>query len=254
MGPRRPALRHDHHLVSGRRRFLHGLYRDRGSRPGVRGRRVRLFRAALHHHRLSVGVPRDAAPVGGLSAPPLCHRCRFRPWPLRQPLAGACRRADRTVGDDALHRPAARRHAGGDRRARHRRRQRLAERSATHHRLHGARGLYLRQRAARTGDDRLRQGRDDLYRGDRRGRHHPADPRRLRRRVRGRRPRLPRQGRRHRHLAAAGAVSAVRDLGPGLGVRRLPLSPHHDGRAELVERRRDPPQRHPVAPTRSCSA
>src|ERR1700722_9246422 len=60
MGTGRAAVRHLDHLVSGRRRFLHRLHRDRGSGAGLCGRRLWFLRAALHHHRLSLRVRGDA--------------------------------------------------------------------------------------------------------------------------------------------------------------------------------------------------
>ena len=51
---------------------------------------------------------------------------------------------------------------------------------ADHHRLRHSRALHLQERPARAGDDRLRQGRDDLYFHHRRHHRHPDRARRLR--------------------------------------------------------------------------
>src|SRR5215831_14217267 len=56
MGTGRTAVRHLDHLVPCGWRFLHRLYRDRGAGAGLCGRRLRLLRAALHDHRLSLRV------------------------------------------------------------------------------------------------------------------------------------------------------------------------------------------------------
>ena len=63
--------------------------------------------------------------------------------------------------DPALHRPAAGRHSGRDRRARCHR-QRARRRSAADHRLRGAGGLHLLERSARTRIDRHREGHPHL--------------------------------------------------------------------------------------------
>ncbi len=74
--------------------------------------RARLFRRALHDHRLPDRVRRlPAAVVGGAPAR-LHHRRRFRARTARQQMAGLGGRGDRHRRDDALHRVAAGRHSG----------------------------------------------------------------------------------------------------------------------------------------------
>ena len=92
MGARRPALRHHHHLVPGRRRPLYGLHLHRRAGARLRRRRHRLLRGALHDHDLSDPVPGVSAAVARLPQAQLHHAGRFRARPLRQSLAGAGRR------------------------------------------------------------------------------------------------------------------------------------------------------------------
>ncbi len=161
MGLRRPALRHGHNLVLGRRRCLHGLYFHRGSRTGLRRGRGGIFRGALHRHHLSVDVPGLSPPVECLPQARLHHRGRLREGPFRQPLAGARGVHHRHRRDHALHRPAAGRLAGGDRCDRgvgHG----LDGRYAVVHRLRDSGRFHLFQRSARAGLDRHRQGHPDL--------------------------------------------------------------------------------------------
>src|ERR1700687_836030 len=80
------AVRPLDHLVPGRRRFLYRLHRDRGAGAGLRGRRLWLLRAAVHHHRLSVRVRGDAIAVEGGASQRPCHRGRRGPRHL--PIAG----------------------------------------------------------------------------------------------------------------------------------------------------------------------
>ena len=94
MGPGRPQVRHLDHLVPGRRRFLHRLHRHRGSGAGLRGRRLRLLRAAVHDHRLSRSSSWSCRGSGSWrKRQGLCHRGRRRAWPLRLARARACGRA-----------------------------------------------------------------------------------------------------------------------------------------------------------------
>ena len=109
----------------------------------------------------------------------------LRARPLRQPHAGARRGGDGHRGHDALHRAAARRHGGGDRRARFSP-GRLHRSSPAHHRFPHPGGLHLYERPARARADRRRQGRADLHHHHRCGRHHPGQARRLRRHLRQR--------------------------------------------------------------------
>src|SRR4029453_70551 len=83
VGPRRPQLRHGHHLVPARRGPVHRLHLYRRPGAGVRSRRPGLLRPALHDHRLPVRVPGDAAAVVGGPQAPVRHPCRLRAWPLR---------------------------------------------------------------------------------------------------------------------------------------------------------------------------
>ena len=167
-----PALRPLDHLVPARRRSLHRLYRDRHSRRRLRHRRLRLLRRALYDHHLSLPLSHVAAAVGGLAQARLHDGRRFRARPLRQRLARARGRADRHSRHHALYRAAARRPGEGDPRARVFRPGHDAAR-ADHHRLRHSRALHLQERPARAGDDRLRQGRDDLHLHHRGDRRHP---------------------------------------------------------------------------------
>ena len=185
MGTGRPALRHGHHLVPGRRRSLHRLHLHRGSGARLRRRRGRVLRGALHDHHLSDPVPGLSAALARVPQARLHHRGRFRARPLRQSLAGAGRDGHRHRRDHAVHRAAARRHPGRDRRARHLR-DRVRRRSAADHRLRGAGRLHLFERPARAGLDRHRQGHPDLHHGLRGGHRDPDRARRLRQDLRGR--------------------------------------------------------------------
>ena len=161
MGARRTALRHDRHLVSDRRRSLHGLYFH--CRPGTslwRGRR-RFLRGPLHDRRLPDLFPGVPANLARLPQTPLHHGGRFRARPLRQPLARIGGDDYRHRRDDALHRLAARRSAGRDRRAR-RLGHRLCGRPAVDHRFRDPGRLHLFERSARACLDRHRQGYPDL--------------------------------------------------------------------------------------------
>jgi LAO/AO transport system kinase len=95
MGPGRPALRHRRHLVPGRRRSLHRLHLHRRAGAGLRRRRGRLLRGALHDHDLSDPVPGVPAALARLPQARLHHGGGFRARPLRQSLAGA---GDRVTG------------------------------------------------------------------------------------------------------------------------------------------------------------
>ena len=153
MGARRPALRHHGHLVPGRRRPLHRLHLHRRAGAGVRRRRGRLLRGALHDPDLSDPVSGVSAALVRLPQAQLHHRGGFRARPLRQSLAGARGDADRDRRDHALHRAAAGRAPGGDRRD-GRFRHRLYRRSAADHRLHHSCRLHLFERPARARRDR----------------------------------------------------------------------------------------------------
>ena len=185
MGARRPPLRHHRDLVPDRRRPLHRLHLHRGAGADVRRRRDRLLRRAVHDHDLSDPVHRVPAPVVGRAQARLRHLGRLRARPLRQPLARAGDRAHRHPRDDAVHRAAAGRHPGRDRRHGDRD-QRPQRRSAADHRLRHPRGVHLHVRPARTGDDRHRQGPADLHHRDRRHHRRAASSRRLRQDVRAR--------------------------------------------------------------------
>ena len=195
VGTGRSPVRPVGHLVPARRRPLHGLYRDRHSGGHLCDRRLRLLRRPLHDYHLSFSLSDDAKAVVGLAQTRLHHRERFRAWPLWRPLAGACRRADRHPRHHALYRAPARGPREGDRRAGLSERGLSAAR-ADHDRVHHSRALHLQERAARPGDDRLRQGRDDLYLRHRGGRHHPLAARRLRHDFRRRPIGLRREARR----------------------------------------------------------
>ncbi len=118
MGPRRPALRHDRHVVPAGRRSLYGLYVHRGPGARIRRGRDRLLRAALHDPDLSVRVRRVSEALEHREAPRLRNRRRLRSRALQQPHARAGGRGDGHRRDDAVHRAATGRHRSGDRRAR----------------------------------------------------------------------------------------------------------------------------------------
>ena len=222
MGSRRAPLRHARHLVPDRRRSLHGLHLHRGSGAGVRGRRDRLLRGAVHHPHLSDPVHRVSAAVERVAQARLHHRGRFRARPLRQPLAGARGDDHRHRGDHAVYRAAARRHAGRDRRPGLRRRG-LGRRSAADHRVRHPGRLHLFERPARAGRDRDRQGRPDLHHGLRGHHRHPdrssAASARSSPRFRRRSCCWPcRRASTHRRLRR------LRDAGAGLGAGAVPLS------------------------------
>ena len=162
-------VRHLDHLVPGRRRFLHRLHGDRGAGAGLCGRRLRLLRAALHHHRLSLRLCRDAACCGRWRMP-----TAMSPRPTWSYGTYGSRGA-RTRGRDhrhgrhhALHRAATHRHGRGDQG------DGADRRIADRRRLRHPGPLHLRLRAARAGADRLRQGHHDLHRGAGGGRVVPS--------------------------------------------------------------------------------
>ena len=173
MGARRPAFRHAHHLVPDRRRPLHRLHLHRRAGAGVRRRRHRVLRGALHDSDLSDPVPGVSAALVRLPQAQLHHGGGFRARPLRQSLAGAGDDHHRHRRHHALHRAATGRPPGGDRRDGHFR-HRLCRRSAADHRLRHSRRLHLFERPARAGLDRDRQGSADLPHGVRRC-HRRAD-------------------------------------------------------------------------------
>ena len=171
VGPRRPQLRRLDHLVPDRRRPLHRVHVRRRAGAGVRRRRDRLLRRALHDRRLPDRLPRADPALVGLARARLRHAGRLRPRPARLVDAGAARRDHRHRRDHALHRAAARRHRGraqGD--GRHRP-------PADHRRVRDPRGLHLQLRPARARADRVRQGHADLPRHHRRGHRHPLQAR-----------------------------------------------------------------------------
>ena len=138
------------------------------------GRGRRILRGALHDHPLPDHLHLHGAAVVGQPPARLRHHRRLRARTLRLAGALAGGRRHRVPRDDALHRAPARRHPGGPRRGRSRRRRQLAGQGrAAADRLRGARGLHLHLGAARPGGDRLRQGRADLPR-DHRGGDLPA--------------------------------------------------------------------------------
>ena len=179
MGSRRPALWPLDHLVPARGRSLHRLYGHRDSRRRVRHWRFRVLRSALHDHRLSVPVPDVTAAVGGLAKARLHYGRGFCARPLRPQRAGGCGRGHRHPGDNAVHRPATRRAREGHSGARLLRPGNHGAR-ADHHRLRDSRALHLQERAARAGDDRICQGRDDLHFRHRGHRDHSLRARGLR--------------------------------------------------------------------------
>ena len=120
-----------------------------------------------------------AAPVGGLAKARLHYGRGFCARPLRPQRAGGCGRGHRNPGDNALHRPATRRAREGHSGARLLRPGNHGAR-ADHHRLRDSRALHLQERAARAGDDRLCQGRDDLHFRHRGHRDHSLRARGLR--------------------------------------------------------------------------
>src|ERR1700704_1297069 len=159
MGAGRAAVRHLDHLVPGRRRFLYRLHRDRRPCAGLCGRRLRLLRAALYHHRLSLRLRGDAGVVEGGARQRSRQRggCGARQYRLA--WSRTRRRHYRHGRDHALYRAATDRDGRGD--------QgdgsdgRIADRG----RLHHSGIVHLQFRAASPRADRLRQGHHDLYRG-----------------------------------------------------------------------------------------
>src|SRR5229473_1261896 len=119
MGTRRPPVRHADHLVPGGRGPLHRIHLRGGSGARLRGRRDRVLRGPLHHPGLPDPVRGVPAAVARVAQARLHHARRFRARALRQSVAGAGGHDHRHRGDHAVHRAAARRPAGGDRRARH---------------------------------------------------------------------------------------------------------------------------------------
>ena len=192
MGAGRPPVRHLDHLVPGRRRFLHRLHRDRGAGAGLCGRRLRLLRAALHHHRLSLRVRGDAGAVEGGARQWPRHRGRRRAWHLQFARARACGGDHRHGRDHALYRAAIDRHGRGDQG------DGPDRRTADRRRLRHPRALHLQLGPAGARADRLRQGHHDLHRGAGGGGGGADEAWRLRRGVFRRQRRLHRQGRRHR--------------------------------------------------------
>ena len=168
-----------------------------------------LLRGALHDRALPDHLHLHGAAVVGEPPARLRHDGRLRPRPVRRPRAVARRRGHRLRRDHALHRAAARRHPGGARGGRpRRRRQHHRQGPAAVHRVRAARGLHLLQRPAGAGGHRVRQGHPDLPR------HHRRDhlPARQGRRL-GRRSSAPRRTK----MAATNEVDrqAQRGLHPG---------------------------------------
>ncbi len=161
--------------------------------------------------------------------------------------ARACGRGHRRDRDDALHRAAADRHGGGDQGARPHRRD------PADHRLRYSGALHLFVGPARAGADRFRQRHHDLHRGDRGGRHHSGEARRLWRdfRCRGRRLQSQRLG---RHRARARAVLSLCLARSRLGARRLHVSAHADRHfRQRAAATRSARTRSFCRPTRCCS-
>ena len=149
----------------------------------------------------------------------------------------------RPAGDDAVHRAAARRHAGRARRAR--RRGRLA----ADHRLRDPRRLHVPVGPARAGAHRDRQGPAHLRDDPRRGDLHPVEDRRLRRDVR-----RGREGAADAHAQAGRAdpgrrqrAGRLRDARARLGARAVSLPARGHRRAERQERADGPPQHRAAA-------
>ena len=163
------------YLVPDRRRSLYRLYRDRGAGAVVYAIGAFGFFAVpytiLIYPLLYLTFPRS-----GGSHKHLHDRRRFR-LAATAIAAGTRRRADRPSRDHALYRAAARRHGESDSGARLQ--GQASGASSANHRLRHPRALHLYERAARAGDDRLRQRRYDLYFRHCRDRHHPGQTRRL---------------------------------------------------------------------------
>ena len=182
VGPGRPQLRRLGHLVPPRRRPLHRVHVRRRARRCVYGAGALGFFAVPYtivvYPLVFLAAPRlwSVAHRHGYVTPADFVRGRHG---SRDARAG--HRDHRHRRDHALHRAPARRHRGG---AEGDGRQR---RVADHHRLRHPRRLHVPVRPARPGADRVRQGRADLHRRDRRRDLHPDQARRLRRHLRGRR-------------------------------------------------------------------
>ena len=233
MGAGRTPLRHHRDLVPDRRRPLHGLHVHRRACADVRRRRDRLLRRAVHRDDLSDPVSGVPAPVVGGAQARLHHIGRFRARTVRQSLAGAGDRVHRHPGDHAVHRAAACRHPGGDRRD-GRGDQRLRRRSAADHRVRHPGRVHLHLGTARAGDDRHREGRADLHHGDRR-RHRRADPsRRLRQGVL--RDTARQAAARRAAGRFAGQLQRLCHAGARLGLRAVPVSALDHRHPERIER------------------
>ena len=127
-----------------------------------------------------------SAPVVGLAPPRLRDASRLRRGSFRLARSLAGGRGHRLPRDDALHRPAARRHPGRPRGRRRRRRRTtgVAKDLPLFIAFLVLAALHLHLGPARAGDHRVRQGHPDLHRHHRRG-HLPAlEGRRLGRRLR----------------------------------------------------------------------
>ena len=201
MGPGRAAVRPLDHLVPARRRSLHRLYRHR-----------RFRRSSTR------SAPTASSPFPTRSSSiPLLYLTMPRLWAVSH------KHGYITAGDFVLGRYGNRwlelavaltgilatmpyialQLVGMEKvisRARLLRRGRAGA-CADHHRLRHPRALHLQERPARAGDDRLRQGRDDLHLHHRGDRRHPLRARRLRRDLRRRRKR------RYDAKVAAGAAA-----------------------------------------------
>ncbi len=175
VGAGRAQVRHLGHLVPARRRPLHRLHVRGGAGRDVRHRRGhRLLRRALHDRALPDHLRLHGAAVVGEPPARLRHARRLRPRPVRRPRAVPRRGGDRIHRDDALHRPAARRHPGGAGGRRHRRRRQLGRQGPAAVRgVRAARRLHLLLGPAGAGADRVRQGHPDLP-GDHRRDRLPA--------------------------------------------------------------------------------
>ena len=165
---------------SSRRRPLHRVHVRRRPRAGVRRRRARLLRRALHDRRLPDGVPRRPRGCGrsrtatATSPPPTSSAAASAPATLALAIAitGIVATmpyiALQLVGIEAV----------------------LKTMGITAHwpiiiAFARPRRVHVPVGPARAGADRVRQGLADLPRRDRRGHLHPDPARRLRRHLRG---------------------------------------------------------------------
>ncbi len=241
VGTGRTELRNDRLVVSARRRPLYGLHLRRRSRARLRRRRARILCRPLRDDRLPHRADRAFEVLEHRSRSRLRHDGRLRARPVRRPRARDRDRSHGRRSGVALHRPSARRNAGGLQPVQHAGSDARAPRADG--RLRSAGRLHVHERPARARHDRVREGHADLrdrHRGDY---GHSRSARRLGARL------FPLGGGVGRppetlvDLPRAAAVLHVRIDGIRLGAFALYLSTLDHERARGAQPRSDPPQR-----------